>query len=429
MSCYRHLVAVAFALALVTPVFAWQDDAPEPTLVVGSVAPDINIEHWLSFGADGRFSKVNKFEPGKVYIVEFWATWCPPCVASMPHLSKLQDKYADKGVQVISTSDEPLERVQAFLEKEVRGDPSKTYAQLTKNYCLATDPDGSTHASYTEVSGLPGIPAAFLIGKTGKVEWMGHPLEIDEPLELVVTDKFDALAYQKVQAERKKRQEEIGTAVGDIMQQVQSGRADQGLAKLDDLISTASEDEQVSLKLLKVELLVALEKPAVAVSQIDRLLENAAFKGSDKAQQRTELKMMKFQIMSASGLPGIEKLFFEVAESAKDPELQNVVAWSVVQMHLDGTIVNPQMVTKARALADSAVAAMPVADVLETQAHLVFMQGDADQAIAIQTQAIAKAKDPRLKARLTAFLEEWQSENAPRVLETESGEALQAPPG
>ena len=294
---------------------------------------------------------------------------------------------------------------------------------------MATDPDGSTHASYTEVSGLPGIPAAFLIGKTGKVEWMGHPLEIDEPLELVVTDKFDALAYQKVQAERKKRQEEIRTAMGDIMQQVQSGRADQGLAKLDDLISTASEDEQVSLKLLKVELLVALEKPAVAVSQIDRLLENAAFKGSDKAQQRTELKMMKFQIMSASGLPGIEKLFFEVAESAKDPELQNVVAWSVVQMHLDGTIVSPQMVTKARALADSAVAAMPVADVLETQAHLVFMQGDADQAIAIQTQAIAKAKDPRLKARLMAFLEEWQSENAPRVLETESGEALQAPPG
>ena len=131
-------------LFLATPVLGMQGVA-EPTLVVGSVAPDLNVESWLSKGNGDRFPEVTKFEAGKVYIVEFWATWCPPCVASMPHLSELQEKYEAKGVQVISITDEPLEEVSAFLQRQVRSDPSKTYAELTKNYCLTTDPDGSSH--------------------------------------------------------------------------------------------------------------------------------------------------------------------------------------------------------------------------------------------------------------------------------------------
>ena len=383
---------------MATPVLGMQGVA-EPTLVVGSVAPDLNVESWLSKGNGDRFPEVTKFEAGKVYIVEFWATWCPPCVASMPHLSELQEKYEAKGVQVISITDEPLEEVSAFLQRQVRSDPSKTYAELTKNYCLTTDPDGSSHFSYTEASGVPGIPAAFLIGKSGKIEWIGHPVEIDEPLELVVADKFDAVAYQKIQAERKR----LAAEVGGVLQLVQGGNAEEALVRLEGIIAGAPEDEKTSLTVLQVEILGASGKPKLAVQKLDELLAKAS--GEDEI----EMRMLKLQISAAEKMPGAEKAFFEIAELANSAGLQNSSAWAVVQMRLDGTAVSPQMVAKARQLADAAVEAQPVPDVLETQAHLAFIQGDVDKAIEIQTQAFEMAREPQLRQRLAKFLSEWQA--------------------
>lgn len=53
---------------------------PAVTLKAGDPAPPLKIEKWLKSGP------IERFEKGKVYVLEFWATWCPPCIASMPHL-------------------------------------------------------------------------------------------------------------------------------------------------------------------------------------------------------------------------------------------------------------------------------------------------------------------------------------------------------
>ena len=58
----------------------------EDRLVVGSKAPPIDIEHWLNK------EPVERWETGKVYVVEFWATWCGPCKVSIPHLNKLHQR-------------------------------------------------------------------------------------------------------------------------------------------------------------------------------------------------------------------------------------------------------------------------------------------------------------------------------------------------
>ncbi|MGX5806398.1 TlpA disulfide reductase family protein, partial [Bradyrhizobium sp. Arg314] len=63
-----------------------------------SPAPAIKVESWL------RGEPLAAFQPGKVYIVEFWATWCGPCVAAMPHLMQLQEKYKDSGLEVIGVA-------------------------------------------------------------------------------------------------------------------------------------------------------------------------------------------------------------------------------------------------------------------------------------------------------------------------------------
>lgn len=53
---------------------------------------------------------------GKVILVNFWATWCPPCREEMPELSKIQDKFKDKGVIVLGISTDDLEKTKRFID-------------------------------------------------------------------------------------------------------------------------------------------------------------------------------------------------------------------------------------------------------------------------------------------------------------------------
>lgn len=162
-------------------------------LAIGDTAPAIDVEHWIS-----DRPPVAEFEPGKVYVIEFWATWCGPCVASIPHLRDLQEKHGD-AITVVSVSDEPLTTIEPFLEREHEG---VTFREITKAYWLATDPDGSVKESYMRAAGQNGIPTAFIVGKTGHIEWIGHPMRIDEPVMKILAGTWDRAAYQREMAEQ-----------------------------------------------------------------------------------------------------------------------------------------------------------------------------------------------------------------------------------
>lgn len=161
--------------------------------IIGADAPPLDIAHWLQ-DREGAFKPVKEFTPGKVYVIEFWATWCGPCIMSMPHLAELQDAYADKGVTVIGVSDEKVEDVRGFLEQQTP-DVQATYGEITKKYCLTIDPDGSVHKDYMAAAQEGGVPTAFIVGKTGKIEWIGHPDTIDEPLESIVAGTWDRTSF------------------------------------------------------------------------------------------------------------------------------------------------------------------------------------------------------------------------------------------
>lgn len=186
MPSIRTAVVGVFTLCACSAAFAER-------LSIGDKAPPVEIEHWIS-----DKPPITEFEPGKVYVVEFWATWCGPCVASIPHLSELQRRHGD-AIAVISVSDEPLATIEPFLQREHEG---KTFQEITASYWLATDPDGSVKAAYMRAAGQNGIPCAFIVGKTGEIEWIGHPMRIDDPVAKVLAGTWDRAAYAREQAER-----------------------------------------------------------------------------------------------------------------------------------------------------------------------------------------------------------------------------------
>ncbi|MFT7485009.1 MAG: peroxiredoxin [Candidatus Paceibacteria bacterium] len=156
-------------------------------LAIGDPAPDIEVSHWLKGDA------VPSFAAGQIYVLEFWATWCGPCVGNMEHLSKIQEAYADRGVTVIGLSDEALQTTVKFLLKPAGAAPRMQNDRA--RYTLATDPDRSVHQAYFEAAGLRGIPAAFVIGKDARIEWFGHPVDLDPVLAAVEAGTWDRDQY------------------------------------------------------------------------------------------------------------------------------------------------------------------------------------------------------------------------------------------
>lgn len=180
-----NLFAASMAVALAGTAFAGDDDLAMK-LNPGDKAPAIDVSHWLKGDA------ITEFEEGKVYVVEFWATWCGPCKASMPHISELQTKMKDYDVTVLGISDEKLQTVAGFL---VQSDKEGKMWWDKIQYTLGTDPDKSVYKDYMNAAGQRGIPTSFVVGKDGHVEWIGHPMNLDDVLEDVVHDRWDRDAF------------------------------------------------------------------------------------------------------------------------------------------------------------------------------------------------------------------------------------------
>jgi thiol-disulfide isomerase/thioredoxin len=118
--------------------------------------------------------------PGKVYVVEFWATWCPPCRKSIPHLTELAKKYADR-VVFVGVSNEDVATVKPFVTD--KGDEMA--------YNVAVDTAGKVVNGYMTAFDQDGIPTAFVVSADGKVVWLGHPMgDLDQVLDQVLAGTY-----------------------------------------------------------------------------------------------------------------------------------------------------------------------------------------------------------------------------------------------
>jgi peroxiredoxin len=101
---------------------------------------------------DGKTWRLRDLQ-GKIVLVNFWATWCPPCRKEMPDLQALYDKYKDRGFVVLSISDEDAPKISRFL------------AQTRITYPVLLDPGSRVHASFQ----VDGIPKSFVYDRGGKM--------------------------------------------------------------------------------------------------------------------------------------------------------------------------------------------------------------------------------------------------------------------
>ena len=155
------------------------------TLKAGDPAPKLNCGEWI------QGKPVTEFAKDKAYLIEFWATWCGPCVAGIPHLNALHLTFKDKGLVVIGQNVEGKDQtpVKAFVEKMADG---MTYPVALDN--TSGSEQGSMRHSWLDAAGLNHIPAAFLVGKDARIAWLGHPNELtEEMIEEVLAGEGDSL--------------------------------------------------------------------------------------------------------------------------------------------------------------------------------------------------------------------------------------------
>jgi len=121
---------------------------------------------------------------GKVVFIEFWASWCPPCRKSIPHLNELHRKYGPKGLTILGVN-----------AGETEDQARKFAAEAGIEYAVLLDPEGAADEKY------PGryIPRGYLIGRDGSLLRENvHPSMLDDQtIEAALSGSLEAEAPSK----------------------------------------------------------------------------------------------------------------------------------------------------------------------------------------------------------------------------------------
>ena len=194
---------IALLVCALSMAVSGQAPAPQlAELTIGSQAPGLAAATWLR--GDSRAA----LPRDRVHVVEFWATWCGPCIAAFPHLGDLATKWADKvrvvginswdyrGKQrdAVETPAAHRDRITAFLAEQ---------GERVRFDVACDDAKGTIATTWMTAAGRDTIPCTFVVDREGRIAWIGNPRDLDAPLAAIVEGRWDLAAHQaEFEAER-----------------------------------------------------------------------------------------------------------------------------------------------------------------------------------------------------------------------------------
>ena len=130
-------------------------DDPEYTRAFGRLDADDDRHQHAEFALTDLQGKTWDLQElrGKVVLVNFWATWCPPCRSEMPDLDALYRQFKDQGFVVLAISDEDVDKVQPYID------------QSHYSYPILLDPGRKVHEAFN----IEGLPKSFVYDREGKL--------------------------------------------------------------------------------------------------------------------------------------------------------------------------------------------------------------------------------------------------------------------
>ncbi len=272
----------------------------------------------------------------------------------MPHLSQLQRDYKDKNVTIIGMTSEDrsnsLEAVKKMVE--AKGDGMA--------YSVAWDDGQKTNDAWMKASGQRGIPSSFLVDKTGKIAWIGHPGALDYPLAAVVDGSWDPVKGPELMKSARKAQSAIG----------RTARKDPKKAL--ELLEQFEKDYPLfakDMENVRFEILVAIPEEKAAAEKVGAAIVSKAIAAEDA------MALNEFAWKLVDPAVQRENRFLDLAFGA-------AIAANVLTEEKDAAI-------------------------LDTVGRVYFWKGDLEKAIEVQRSAVEHATG-RMKADLEKALEEYE---------------------
>lgn len=188
----KNLRAVGIALLLLFNNYAGAQEKKVPDLMIGDKAPELKYGAWV------KGNPVTAYKKDHLYLFEFWATWCGPCIMSMPHLSEFAKAHA-KNLTVIAVNiwedksgKMPYEALLPKVAKFVKGMGDKMAFNV-----ITDTKDEHMGNKWMKAAGQGGIPTSIMV-KDGIIQWIGHPIKLDSVYNLVMNGSYSVADARKI---------------------------------------------------------------------------------------------------------------------------------------------------------------------------------------------------------------------------------------